>query len=438
MTLLAAAAALGLAGLVYWFSRVAVVGAAYKAKILGSAIFVSGRDLDCERAPEVCADDYRLLRLFRARVDRERREVSASFLGLGRRVVVHRPGLGATLAIGPLAGVRVPAPAPASGGWDRAEEPEALREAVDAAFEEGRPRARRTRAVLVWRDGRLLSERYAPGLSPDAPLPGWSMTKSFFGALVGAAVGEGRLRLEDRGLFEEWKDDARADISLEDLLRMRSGLKFAEVYANPLSDVVQMLYARGDAAGFALRAPLEHPPGSVFRYSSGTSNIVSLLLRRRLGDEAYWAFPRRALLDPLGMARAVLEPDAAGTFVASSYLFATAREWLSFGTLFAEDGARAGRRLLPEGWAAFCASPTPQSDGRYGAHWWLKMPAGLGGGTPAEDALPAGTIHALGHEGQCLTVIPAERLVALRLGLSIRLDGWDHAAFLADVRRALS
>lgn len=435
LALALAAAALGLG---YWFARIAVVGAAYKSKVLASALFVSGRDLHLETAPEISADDYGVMRLFRARVDRAKGEVSASFFGLGRRTAVHRPGLGATLAFGPLAQPRVPAPAPFEESWPAPSEPAALRAAVDEAFAEPGPRARRTRAVLIWKDGRLLAERYASGITADTPLPGWSMTKSVFAALVGAAVARGLLRLDQKNLFTEWEGDARREISLEDLLRMRSGLRFAEVYANPLSDVVQMLYARRDLSGYALACPPAQAPGTHWRYSSGTSNLVSLLLRRTLGDEEYWSFPRRALFDPLGMPRAVLEPDSTGTFVASSYLFATAREWLRFGALFAQDGVWEGRRLLPEGWAAFCASPTPQSDGVYGAHWWRRLHRGLGGGTPAEASLPADAFHALGHEGQCLTVVPSERLVVLRLGLSIKLDGWDHAAFLKNAREALA
>lgn len=429
---LAITASLALAAFLFWFSRLALVGAAYKAKALASAIFVCGRSLDPERAPEVSADDYWAMRLFPARVEPDR--VTVSVFGLGRRTAVHRPGLGAALTMNGLAEVRVPPPAAPSPDGLRLEEHPRLSAVAAEAFVEGGRRARRTRAVLVWKDGRLLAERYAPGILPTTPLPGWSMTKSVFSALVGVAVRRGLLALDRRDLFLEWSGDARKEISLEDLLRMRSGLKFTEVYSDPFSDVVKMLYARDDTSGYALGRTCAARPGEIWHYASGTSNLVSRLLREVLGDEEYWAFPRRALFDPLGMSRAVLEPDAAGTFVASSYLFATAREWLRFGVLF----ARGGEELLPPGWVAFCASPTAGSDGRYGAHWWLKLPDGLGGAGPAAADLPADTMHALGHEGQCLTVIPSEKLVVLRLGLSIKLDGWDHASFMYDVRRSLS
>lgn len=104
----------------------------------------------------------------------------------------------------------------------------------------------------------------------------------------------------------------------------------------------------------------------------------------------------------------------------------------------AQDGVWEGRRLLPEGWVRFLTAPTPQSaQGRYGAHWWLKLSKELGGQTAAAARLPPDAFHALGHEGQCLTVIPSRGLVVVRLGLSIDVSAWDHAAFLDELLSAL-
>ena len=157
-------------------------------------------------------------------------------------------------------------------------------------------------------------------------------------------------------------------------------------------------------------------------------------MRRTVGEREYHAFPRRALFGPLGMNSAVMESDAAGTFVGSSYMFATARDWARFGQLYLDDGAR----ILPREWVRFSATPTPQSpDGCYGAHWWLKVPKDLGGETEAASRIPRDASFALGHEGQSLTVIPSRRLVVVRLGLSIYVDAWNHARFIADVVQAL-
>jgi CubicO group peptidase (beta-lactamase class C family) len=263
------------------------------------------------------------------------------------------------------------------------------------------------------------------------------MTKSVLGALVGVATGRGALRLDQTALLKEWHD-TRAGISLHDLLRMRSGLRFAEKYANPASDVVQMLFALDDAAGYAASRPLAHPPGTHWQYSSGTTNILSLVLKRALGA-GYHAFPRHALFDPLGMDSAIFETDAAGTFIGSSFLFATARDWARFGQLFLQDGVWNGARLLPEGWVRLSTTPTPQAPpGLYGAHWWLALQKELGGGTPDAARIPTDAFHALGHEGQCLTVIPSRGLVVVRLGLSIHIDAWNHAAFLTRLLDTLS
>ena len=446
LALLAAAAA---AAGIHRFLRIAGVGAAYKAKALCSALFVTGLDLDPERADEVSADAYRIMRLFRAHVDRGRKTVTASFFGLRARSAVFRPGLGASLAFRP------PAPAPAlpaprrldaARPWPAGEAPApeasaAVSRVLDAAFSEPDPkRRRRTRAIVVVRDGRLLAERYADGFSSATPLNGWSMTKSILGALIGTLVAEGKLSLSDEDLLAEWRapGDPRARIAVEDLLRMRSGLAFSEKYSDPLSDVTRMLFDGPDAGGFAAARPLAHPPGTHWQYASGSTNILSLIARRTLGEIAYVTWPRRSLFDPLGMSSAIFEQDASGTFVGSSFLFATARDWARFGHLHAQDGVWDGRRLLPEGWVKLVTKPTPQAPNeRYGAHWWLKLSKELGGETDAAKRLPADAFHALGHEGQCLTVIPSRGLVVVRLGLSIDITAWNHAAFLADLIGAL-
>jgi CubicO group peptidase (beta-lactamase class C family) len=411
--------------------RVAAVGCSYKAKVLASAIFVSRLEPDLERAPEIADEAYRLMRLFRARVDREKKTVTVSLLGFQPRTARYRPGLGATLTESELPDETFEAAAPAAElPFGEALE---LRPLLDAAFTDHGPRLRRTRAVVILRDGVIVGERYAPGVTAETPLNGWSMTKSVMGALIGTLVGAGKLSLEGRKLLAEWNGpgDPRGEIAIEDLLRMRSGLRFSEVYSDPGSDVTRMLFDGHDVAGFAASRPLEAPPGAVWKYSSGTTNILSLIARRSVGEKNYAAWPRRALFGPLGMTSAVFEPDAAGTFVGSSFLFATARDWARFGMLYVNGGAA----LLPKDWVRFGTTPTPQSpDGRYGAHWWLKLPKELGGQTPA---IPADAFHALGHEGQCLTVIPSRGLVVVRLGLSIDIKAWDHAAFLSEVLSAL-
>jgi CubicO group peptidase (beta-lactamase class C family) len=129
-----------------------------------------------------------------------------------------------------------------------------------------------------------------------------------------------------------------------------------------------------------------------------------------------------------------MEVDAAGNFVSSSFMLATARDWARFGQLFLQDGIWAGRQILPVGWARFCVTPTLQSPaGKYGAHWWLKLQPDIGGATPAAARIPPDAFFAVGHEGQTLTVIPSRGLVVVRLGLSIYIDAWNHAQFIAEI-----
>jgi len=423
-----------------------LVGAGYRAKVLCSALFGSGRDLDTHLRTQISADAYLILRPFRVHVDRTARSVSASFFGLLSRTAVYRDGLGATLLAGPhlvTLGPPVPQRTPvvsSAPAWPRGHGSGALQDVVDAAFLEPQPqRLRRTYAVLVVRDGEIVAERYACGIRPEMPMPGWSMAKSVLNALVGILVAEGRLRLDQRELLREWPaSDPRGAITLEDLLRMRSGLRFREQYGNPWSDVLRMLYRSHDMAACAAAMPLIAAPGTAWQYSSGTTNILSKVVRGVVGDAEYHGWPRRALFGRIGMSSATPEPDPSGTFVFSSYMLATARDWARFGQLFLDRGRWKGDQILPEEWIDFSTTPTVQCpEGRHGAHWWVKLNPEIGGDSPAARRIAADAFFAIGHEGQTLSVIPSKRLVVVRLGAAIYIDAWNHAQFIADVQDAV-
>ena len=329
--------------------------------------------------------------------------------------------------------------APATGGADA----EALERAVDAAFTERDPaRPVRTRAVVVVHRGRVVVERYATGFSASSRLLGWSMTKSVLNALLGVAVREGRLALDAPTDVPAWRSpgDPRRAITGLQLLRMSSGLEWNESYeGSPAdSDVIAMLYGAGrhDMAAYAARARLVDPPGSVFYYSSGSSLLLSGVLRRALegGDAAYHDFPRRALFEPIGMRSALLESDASGTFVASSYSWATALDWARFGYLYLRDGVWEKRRILPEGWVDLARTPAPAApDGEYGAHFWLNAGAPDATRPPPIPRAPRDLFYASGHEGQIVAVVPQRDLVVVRLGLTPDDGRFDLLDWLADV-----
>ena len=445
----------------FYVLPMAAVGAGYKAKILCSGVFVSKRD-----AESVLNEDLALasMKLIDARVDQEARTATATaFGGLVTRKAIFREGLGATLVVGiseeelRAQAVGDLATAPPNqqdlpwptGDLITSEEPPAgvdlqkLADALDKAFSEPYPdRPRLTRAVVVVYDGQIVAERYAPGFTRDTPLLGWSMTKSVTNALVGILVGQGKLAVDEPAPVPEWSgpDDPRGAITLDQMLRMSSGLEFGEIYEDPRSDVCLMLFSVRDAAAYAADKPLETDPGGKWYYSSGTTNIISRIVRHAVGGTHadYFAFPRRALFDRIGMRSAVIEPDPAGTFVGSSYMYATARDWARFGLLYLQDGVWEGERILPEGWVDYSRKPTPGSDrGVYGAHFWLNPT-----GTPAELAepaqrLPADLYQCSGHEGQSVTIIPSRNTVIVRLGLTQDPEAWNLDSFIVDVLEAV-
>lgn len=436
-------------GAAVWFVPPALsIGVGHKARVLCSGVFVSRRTLPAVLA-DLQVDDLSVLRYVDASIDTVGHTVTARALGIERRAV-YREGLGCALALDNLTPPQLPAsnpgPGVATGSNDGTpvlspehtvtRESSAQLDAVVArAFDEPDPRyARRTRAVVVLRGGRILAERYAAGVGPDTPLPGWSMSKSVMNALVGILVRDGRLAVNAPAPIPEWDHpgDPRRAITVDQLLRMSSGLRFEESQESPRSDVMRMLFGVGDIAAFVTGRELAVAPGTRWAYSNASSNILSVAIHNVLGDRAtYLAFPRRGLFDPIGMSSAVLETDAAGTFIGSSYMYATARDWARFGMLYLRDGVWNGTRILPPRWGDYTRTPAPADETkRYGAHFWLEIPLEYAGSTPR---LPVPALHAAGHEGQFVTIVPSRDLVIVRLGRTRYPHAWDHASFVRDV-----
>jgi CubicO group peptidase (beta-lactamase class C family) len=435
--------------------RTALLGAGFMAQTLCEGVFISGREPQSLLDEELTGKGYELLVFFQPEIAMEAKRVSASAFGLGRQTAIFRDGLGCTLLDG-----RSEAELYAEGGfsfsppdasdkdalWPDGERVElgslpagldgpALDRAIDDVFAEPDPaRPRRTRALVIVRSGRIVAERYAPGFTPAMPLIGWSIGKGVMNALIGLRLKDGKLALTDTALMPEWrgKDDPRRAITLDELMRMTSGLAFDESYGDTESDVVRMLFVAGDKASFAADKPLLFPPGKHWAYSSGTTVILAGVLRETFGEERdYLRYPNTRLFEPLGMRSAVLEPDASGTFVASSFLYATARDFARLGLLFLHDGVWQGARILPEDWVAYSLTPTklsPKSE--YGAHMWLRLPGSPGGGVPP---MPDDAFYMLGHDEQVVAIVPSRDLVIVRLGLTREDGDWDSARDLAPI-----
>jgi CubicO group peptidase (beta-lactamase class C family) len=436
------------------------IGVGWKAQILCSGVFVSGRD-----AAPVLKEDvavHPILKFIGTKVDYEKKEVRASFFGLIKNRSIYRHPLGSILLSGAAEEtvrswpVDIPEPQPAnpqSAPWptgdlilDSALPPgingSLLDKVVNEAFAEPDPEnPRRTRAVVIVHKGRLIAERYAPGITREMPLIGWSMTKSVTSSLVGILVGEGKLSPQEPAPVPEWQkpDDPRRKITLEQLLWMSSGLSFSETYAEkPVSDVQIMLFTRPDMAAYAVRLQLEAEPGTKWHYSTGTTNIIARIIRSTFGDErAYFAFPRRALFNRIGMRSAVFETDASGVFNCGSSLFASARDWARLGLLYLNDGVWEGERIFPEGWVAYSTTPAPAAEkGDYGAQIWLnKGPQGNPEARPF-PSLPQDLFYFEGYQGQFVGIIPSRQLVAVHLGMMTKGE-WGFSEFLESILKAI-
>ena len=401
---------------------VAAAGAAgtgFAAKQLCSLVFYS--KIDPARARELYVDPVvvPLNWMLTASYDASRREVSVTSFRLFRARARMRDGLGCTLTThldeeGSLPPVELPpiadkplvrATAADTTSVDMTE--------IDAAIADGFEPEHNTLAVTILHRGRIVAERYAAGISAETPLPGWSMAKSVTATLVGILVGQHRLDLHAPGAVQAWQSaaDARSRVTLDQLLRMTSGMDVVETQSGADS-VSQMLFVAPDAAAFVAGHSLEAPPGEVWEYSSGSTVLVAKIVVDTAGGAMHDSqlFMRRHLFAPLGLSTFVFEPDSAGTFIGSSFAFASAHDWAKLGQLYLDDGTWEGRRLLPEGWRDYVTRVTPASgEARYGAGFWR----------PARDIkLPADTFYASGFQGQYVLVIPSRELVIVRLGAS--------------------
>lgn len=425
------------------------VAAGYSAKIVCSNVFIVGRSAPEVLELDVQAPGHPLLRFMRVSVDEDARVVTARLLGLfGKGTAVARDGYGCSevpdgnlAAVAPVPEAASPAE-PTTGIWpDGATVEPSQDPAIMKILDDPTMTGPGMRAVVVVHNGRIVGERYGEGFSAKTPLLGWSMTKSVTAAIVGTLVKAGKLSVDQKNLLEAWKGDGRAAISVADLMAMSSGLEFNEDYGD-VTDVTRMLYLEPDMADFAASKPLTGEIGKVWSYSSGTTNILSSIWQASLGDPAAaLAWPKQALFDPIGMSSAVLETDARGTFVGSSYLYATARDWARFGLLMLQDGVWEGREILPPGFVSWMREPVPASNGEYGrGQVWLH---GSDAGTPAGQHpdegfdLPKDTFWFLGHDGQSIAVMPSRKLVVVRLGLTPSSLGYRSQALVSALVNAL-
>jgi CubicO group peptidase (beta-lactamase class C family) len=286
-------------------------------------------------------------------------------------------------------------------------------------------------AFMVIHKGVPVAEAYKPKFNRKTRFLSWSMAKSFINAMVGIMVKDGRMDINKSVGIDEWNKDRRINITLKDLMQMQSGLNWNEDYGNR-SDVTLMLHCESDMAHFAIARPFAFPAGTHWYYSSGSTNIVSYLIRKQFGnDSAYYAFTNNRLFNKIGMPDAVLEVDASGTRVGSSYLYATARDYARFALLYQNDGVFNGERILPEGWVKFSTSEASDSKGQYGAFFWLNLSYKL-------PSAPGDMYACDGHDGQHIYILPHNELIVVVLGYSpTSKGGMDTDRLLKDILSTL-
>jgi len=412
----------------------------YYAKYTATAVFYSGQTLNY-----LVENDHRapLIEWGNAEVDESRKLVHAQVYGLQKRTAVFLEGIGSILVenpdqlpdLTPAERSRIPIPLPYPHGHLAPKDtvmPEvnypAVAVAIKGAFAEND--RQKTRSVLVLYKGQLIGEQYAAPIGPDTPVLGWSMTKSILATWYGILSHQGKLSVFDSLAIEQWQSDERSSIKIDDLLRMSSGLAWEEDYGK-LSDVTRMLFQSDDMGQAAMDKKSVAKPGTLWNYSSGTTNALAKYMKRYFSDvHQYTQFGYRELIDALGMYTMLIEPDVSGTFIASSYGWASTRDWGRFGQLYLQRGTWNERQIFAPEWVDYVTTPTPESEGAYGAHFWLNSSGTL-------PDVPRDMYSANGHDGQYVYIIPSRDLVVVRTGLA-EAPVYDANGFLKSLLSAIS
>ncbi len=431
------------AGVIYMNPILPII-TGYSAKNMASGVFVAGRTPESMVSTDL---NFSFIKFTKKKIDFEKKEVTSSFLWHKSRAV-YIDGFGCSLVNDfkkeeilnrPYSRVKIVPENPDTVAWPAGDKlsgiipsgvnMEKLNTAVNKAFADTIPH-KGTFAVMVVYKGEPIIEKYKTGLSNKNLFLSWSMAKSIANALTGILVKEGKIDINKPIGFAEWQTDGRKNITISNLMQMNSGLEWNEDYGNQ-SDVNNMLHKEGDFGTFTLNKPLASPIGLKWVYSSGSTNIVSLIIRKTIGnDSEYYAFPRTSLFNKIGMRSAIMEVDASGTFAASSYMYASIRDYARFGLLFLNKGNWLGEQILPEGWTDYSTTEATGSEGQYGAFFWINK-----SGIFYPD-VPADMFCCRGHDGQYIYIIPSKQLVVVRTGFS-KKGMFDLNEFLSGITNSI-
>ena len=398
--------------------------AGYSAKNTASSVFLANRSLEFTDEND---NDFSPINLTSDKINIEKKWTIGSAFGLLKRKAIYREGLGAVLinddydfSKKPLVPKRSKADNTTPFPYGNADQKDTLfsnidykklNETIDTIFND----RNKTRSVLVIYKDKIIAEKYDTGFTKESKQLGWSMTKSITSTIVGILQCERKMYVTSNNLFDEWKNDDRKNITIHNLLQMNSGLEWEENY-NTISDVSKMLFLEEDMSKSQINKPLVGSPNQTWNYSSGTTNLISGLIRNKFNShQEYLDYWYSALIDKIGMNSMVIETDMSGNFIGSSYGWATARDWAKLGLLYLHNGEWNGEHLFDKDWVNYATTPTPGSDGTYGAQIWLN----------AENRYPDAPKNMYsfnGYKGQNVFILPNENLVIVRTGLTKNAD----------------
>jgi CubicO group peptidase (beta-lactamase class C family) len=410
----------------------------FSAKSVASGHFLDHRPLDLIQKTD---NDIKMIDLASNSIDEAGKFVTSNVYGLKERKAIYREGLGATLInddfdvskpyLLPKRSKSKPLPFP-YGNMDPADTlfPNVdylkLKKAVDDSFDKNGGKTKRTRAVVVLYKNKLIAEKYDTGFTKDSKILGWSMTKSITSSAFGVLAKQGKIDIYKPAPIAEWQKDDRKNITINDLLHMNSGLEWEENYST-ICDATKMLFQAEDMGKVQMDKPAQFKPNTHWNYSSGTTNLLSRILKNQFKtQQEYLDFWYSAVIDKIGMNSMIVEQDMSGTFVGSSYAWATARDWSKFGLLYLHKGNWNGEQILDESWVKYTSTPTNTSEGKYGAQFWLNA----GGKFPD---VPRDMFYCSGYQGQMVAIIPSLDMVIVRMGLKEDDQGFDFNGFLKGI-----
>jgi CubicO group peptidase (beta-lactamase class C family) len=410
----------------------------FTSKSIASCHFIDNRSLE---SIEKGDNDIPLLDLATSKINAEGKFATSNVYGLKERKAIYREGIGATLINDNFdtskpyevpKRVKLINDLPFPYGDKEPKDTifstidySKLEKAVANAFDVSGEKSKRTRSVLVLYKDKLIAEKYETGFTKNSKLLGWSMTKSITGTMFGVLQKQKKFDIYKPAPIVEWQNDERRIITTNDLLHMNSGLEWVENY-NTICDATIMLFESEDMARVQLEKPVLFKPDTHWNYSSGTSNLLSAILRKQFKThQEYLDFWYSALIDKIGMNSAVIETDMVGNYVGSSYAWATTRDWSKFGLLYLHKGNWKGEQILDESWVKYVSTPTNTSKGDYGAQFWLNA------GGKYKDA-PRDMFYCSGFQGQKVFIIPSLDLVIVRMGLADDLE-FNFNTFLKEI-----